>query len=205
MTENKGIHIEEMCTTYILPHLFKQMDTSDEVVLHLESDDIMQIDARFVPREAKRKYLQEFKRMIIDGEIPEEFDQASVEQGVRQDMTEMGNMRSFKPSDIQTKTWKKTLEDLEMKLVVEVTNEQQDKQAVLQTLASVFQTVASNPAVLQDPNARMIFNTILSETGKISPLQLATVSASPPSDGGAALNALTNTNDGQTTRTTSPA
>lgn len=192
MTENKGFHVEEMFNEFVLPHLFKKMDTSDEVVLILDADDITQVDARFVPREAKRKYLSEYKRSIIEGEIPTEFDQAGMEQGVKQGMAEFGNMRSFKPSDIDTKSWKKTLEDLDMKLVVEVTNEQQDKQAVLQTLSTVLQTVASNPLVLQDPNARLIFNTILSETGKISPIQLAAASAAPPSDGGASLNALSN-------------
>jgi len=48
---------------------------------------------------------------------------------------------------------------------------------VLQTLSSILQTVASNPAILQDPNAKMIFSTILSETGRISPLQLSATQA----------------------------
>jgi hypothetical protein len=94
-------------------------------------------------------------------------------QGVRADLGVLGNQRFFKPSDISTKTWKDVLKDYEWEAEVEITDETIDKEPVLTTLSSVLQTIATNPMVLQDPNAKMLFNQILSETGRISPLQLS--------------------------------
>jgi hypothetical protein len=91
----------------------------------------------------------------------------------------LGNQRFFKPSEIPDQTWKELLKDFEMKVTVEVTNENTDKMAVMQTLSSLFQTLASNPMVLQDPNAKMLFSQILTETGRISPLQLSTAAVQP--------------------------
>ena len=81
---------------------------------------------------------------------------------------------------------------------MEITNENRDKSAVLQTLATVMQTLATNPMILNDPNARLVFNKILNETATVSPLELSSVSAnpspvptaSPPETGGANREAL---------------
>lgn len=197
MTENKGLYLEEMLRTYVLPFVKKQMDTSDEVVAILDDQGVSEIDAMFVPKEAIRRHNEAFKESLLNGEIPADFDPATTEQGVRADLSTQGNTRYFKPSDIDETTWKEALKDFEMKVIVEVTNENVDKQAVLTTLATLLQTVASNPAVLQDPNARMLFSRIVSETGVISPIQIAssinTPSASPPG-GAEALSALTTSN-----------
>ena len=42
------------------------------------------------------------------------------------------------------------------------------------TLTTVMQTVAANPAVLQDPNMKMLFNKILEMTGQVSTIELST-------------------------------
>lgn len=63
------------------------------------------------------------------------------------------------------------------------------------TLSTVFNTIASNPNVLQNPDAKMLFNKILLKTNTVSPLELSqqstqqqpAVSASP---GAADMNAL---------------
>lgn len=196
-TENKGLHIEDMMREYVIPHIMKKMDTKDEVVAILDDHEITEIDSMFIPREAIRRYNTEAKRQLIEGEIPSPYQQDVAESQVRQDMAALGNKRFFKPSELEGKTWKKALEGFEMRAVVEVTNEQSDKQAVLTTLSTVLQTIATNPLVLQDQNARMILNAILTETGRISPLQLTTASASsaaPPTGGAEALQDLANTN-----------
>ena len=51
---------------------------------------------------------------------------------------------------------------------------------VLQTLNTTLQTVASNPMVLNDPTMKMLFGQILSETGRISPIQLSSSTIMPP-------------------------
>lgn len=197
MTENKGLDVEDMMRIHIIPHLKTKMNTKDEVVAVLDENSITEIDAMYVPRAAVSLYNKQLKETILNAptdveglrkmEMPQPFDQAKAENEVRQQMAPMGNKRSFKPDDLDEKTWKEALGDFEMKAIVEVTNENADKQAVLTTLSGLLQTIAGNPAILQDPNAKMLFNAILTETGRISPLQLSATSAptaSPPTTGG---------------------
>lgn len=207
MTENKGLHIEDMMREYIIPHLKTKMDTTDEVVAVLEDNEIQQLDAIYVKNSATKHVNQEIKNMVLNGEFPSADDQASMMATTSSQIKDqlsniMGNQRFFKPSEVPDQTWKELLEDFEMKVTVEVTNEQTDKQAVLQTLSSLFQTLASNPMVLQDPNAKMLFSQILTETGRISPIQLSTAAQAPvgqaaPPTGGEALPGLTPTTNVQ--------
>jgi hypothetical protein len=202
MTENKGLHIEDMMREYIIPHLKTKMDTSDEVVAILEDNEIEHVDQIYIKNAAIKHVNQEIKNMVLNGEFPSAEDQTSMTEGVSRNMREqlqnvLGNQRFFKPSEIPDQTWKELLEDFEMKVTVEVTNENTDKQAVMQTLSSLFQTLASNPMVLQDTNAKMLFSAILTETGRISPLQLSTAAAQPvaaPPTGGEALQVTQPTN-----------
>lgn len=201
MTENKGLYIEEMMREYILPHVKTKMNTKDEIMAILDSQGIAEIDAMYVPRQAKKVYNQRMKDAILNVEepLPEGFDANTEEATVKRELSEFGNKRFFAPDEIEEKTWNEALNDFEMTCIVEVTNENTDKQAVLTTLSTVLQTIGSNPAILQDPNARMVFNQILTETGKISPIQLSSASASPPATMGGteALPNLTQQNNEQ--------
>jgi hypothetical protein len=184
MTENKGLAIEDMMREHILPHLKTKMDTKDEIVAILEAEQIAELDAMYVPAEAARRYNSKTfdameRALTSEGDMADiqPFDAGTAQAEVRADVSAQGNKRSFAPDEIGEKTWKEALKDFEMTAIVEVTNEQTDKQAVLSTLSAVLQTIATNPMVLQDPNAKMIFNAILTETGRISPLQLTATAA----------------------------
>lgn len=199
MTENKGLYIEDMMREYIIPHIKTKMDTAEEISAVLEDNEIQYIDQIYVKNAAIRYVNEELKQMVLRGEFPTQEDQMNMTASVSASLKEqlngiMGNQRFFKPSDVPDKTWKEILGDFEMKVTVEVTNENTDKQAVLTTLSSLLQTIASNPMILQDQNAKMLFNQILTETGRISPLQLSTSSSqtpvAPPS-GGESLQGLT--------------
>lgn len=179
MTENKGQDIEKMMRYHVLPHLIKKMDNKDEVVAILDEQGIAEIDAMYVPNVAKKLYNKEAKTAILSGSVPSPYQADIAEGAVRESLAQMGNKRSFKPSDLDDKTWKEALKDLEWEVSVEVTNEGADKLAVMQTLTNVLQTIASNPMILRDPNAKMVFSAILTETGRISPLQLSTTASQP--------------------------
>lgn len=180
MTENKGLDIEDMMRIHILPFIKTKMDTKEEITAILDADGIAEIDALFIPAEAIRRHNKAFKESILQGSVPSPFQPDMAEEQIRKELAPLGNKRFFTPDDLNEKTWKEALDGFVMTCVVEVTNENTDKQAVLQTLSTVLQTVASNPAILQDANARLIFNQILSETGKISPIQLSSASAQRP-------------------------
>lgn len=202
MTENKGLALENMMRTFILPYLKKKMNTKDEIVTILDENEVAEIDAMYVPREAIRRYNERLPDQLLqalqnpESPVPSPFNRETEEAGVRESLAPLGNKRFFKPDEIGQKTWNQALNGFEMEVNVEVTNENTDKGAVLQTLSSILQTISSNPAILQDPNGKMLFNQILKETAVISPLQITTAqarpSASPPNGGNA--GALTDLN-----------
>ena len=185
MTENKGLHIEEMFRKYVIPFLKKKMDTSDEVSATLEAHDITQLDSMYINAEATRRMNKHIKDAMLKdnemgGEIASPFDMQAEKIKLQGELNQTGSTRFIKPSDIDSVTWKEIFKDLEWTLEVEVTNEQSDKEAVLTTLTTVMQTIGSNPMVLNDPNMRLLFNKILEATGSMSPIELKQQPAPTP-------------------------
>lgn len=180
MTENKGLAIEDMMRKYVIPNLKKQLKNKDEIAAILDDAGIQEIDAMYVPHEAAKRFNDQVKKDLLAGIVPSPYQPDIAQQQVRQENGMSGNKRFFKPDELDQKTWDEIFSDFEWDSIkVEVVNENSDKQAVLQTLSTTLQTIASNPAILQDPNAKMLFSAILTETGRISPLQLATAAAQP--------------------------
>jgi hypothetical protein len=172
MTENKGIHVEEMMRRFIIPFLKKQMDTTEEISATLDDYHITQIDALYTKNKAIQIDNNQKKKAILSGQIASNQDLAALQSSVQDGLNTQGNQRFFKPSDIPSKTWKEIFKDLEWDLDVEVTNETGDKATILQTLSTVLTNIASNPALLNNPNAKLVFNKILEATGVVSPVEL---------------------------------
>ena len=181
MTQNKGLAIIQILRNYVIPHFKKTLSDSDEISMILEDYQIKQIDNMYVPAEITRMMNQRKDDIILSGEIydptQEEGLIASTEEEIRSSLT--GNQRFIKPSEVDSKTWKEVFDDMEMDLEIDVTGEVRDVQGALATLTTVLSTVASNPAILQDPNAKMIFNKILMLSGGISPIEISATQAQP--------------------------
>jgi len=186
MTENKGLHTEDMLREHVLPHIKTKMDSSEEILAILDEQGIAEIDAMYVPNEAIRrtnkKKLDILDNYNFDGTLADKLAQvpslSEAQSQVKQDLSTMGNKRSFIPSKDKNVKWKDILKNFEWDIRVEVTNENRDKQAVMQTLTTLFQTLAQT-----DPqSANIVKNKILTETGVVSPLELST--SSPPNVGG---------------------
>ena len=177
MTENKGLHIEDMMRKYVIPYLKKKMDTSDEIAATLDAQGIAQFDAIYVPNEAIRFKNQKIKEDILSGNLVNNLDLADIENQIRGGLSQQGNQRFIKPSDIPDKTWKEYFKDLEWVVEVEITPEQSNKEVILTTLTTVLQSIASNPAVLTDPNMKMLFGKILEQTGAVSAIEVSQMTA----------------------------
>lgn len=184
MTENKGLAIEEMMRKYIIPFLKKKMDTADEIAATLEDYEITQIDTKFIENKTNEIVNSKIKEIILSGLPVSAEDQMAMTQIVqgklKKGLAELGNDRYFVPSDVDDTTWKEMFKDLEWEVEVEITNESIDKDATLTTLTTVLQTVASNPMILNDPNAKMLFNKILENTGVVSTLELKSAQSAQP-------------------------
>jgi len=177
MTENKGLYLKQMLTDYIIPHIKKKMNTSEELSEILEDHQVAALDARFVPNKAIKVVNQKMKDAILSGKAFTE-EQQQEELGIATDtiqnaLSSMGNQRFIKPSDVPNKTWKEVMKDLEWELEYDITGEAKDSQAIMATLTTVLQSLAANPQMLDDPRAKLLFSKILNEAGGVSPVELA--------------------------------
>lgn len=171
MIENKGLYLEEMLREHIIPHLKKQMDTTEEIATTLSMEDITKLDSKWVKAETNR-IINDYKtETILSGKLYEPVNEQAVQNQVAQTLADQGNQRFIKPSDIKDKTWKEMIDGIEYTIDVEVTNEQSNKAERLTTLNELLQTVAKVPQILQDPNGKLFFNKILEESAIISPIQ----------------------------------
>ena len=173
MTENKGLAIEDMLRQKVLPFLKIKMDSSKEIAVILDEHNITQLDALYVPREAVRRFNNDAIEKLIAGEVPSPYQSDISERKVREGLAAFGNQRFLKPSDIPTKTWKEVLKDFEWDVKVEITNEMHDKQALLTSLNSTFQTIMQASKGNLTGEGKVVLNRILSLTGAISPLELS--------------------------------
>lgn len=179
MTENKGLAIEEMWRRFVIPYLKTQLDTSDEIAATLDNQGIKQIDSIYIPNEARRRHFRKAIDTLIESngeEIPTPFDETTEERAIAQELKPLGSQRYFKPSDVEDMTWKELFKDFEWTCEVEVTNEAHDKQAVLTSLTTVLQQLASMGDM---ENARMVLQKLLEETGVFSPMELMAPQMAP--------------------------
>jgi len=186
MLENKGLHLEDMLREFVIPHLKKQMDNADEVSAILDEHNIAKLDAMYVPVEAKRRFNSKAVESVIKAletddysQLPAEFNPQAEQGEVRQEQAALGNQRFFKPSEVETKTWKEGLKDLEWDVIVNVTGEAVNKGQVLTTLSTAL-TVVANPNFANNPQAQLVVSKLLQATGAISPLEIAALPEPQP-------------------------
>lgn len=175
MTENKGLYIEDMFRTFVIPFIKKQMDTAEEVGTTLDEHDITKIDKRYIKNRAVTKSNRKLIDAVLNDQYPNQSDQLastlSAQSEVQDELSPLGNTRYFKPDEV---SWKSQFKNLEWELEVDVTSESSASKDDLATLSTVFTTIADpiKQAVLKTPEGRMLFNKILSITGAVSPLEI---------------------------------
>lgn len=190
MTENKGLAIEEMMREWIIPYLKTQMDTSKEVSATLEDHDITRIDSVFMKNEA----IKNVNKKIMD-EISKNLDRIELKQAVhpidagamyaqemqkmQASMSALGSTRFFKPSELSDKTWNDQFENLDWELEVDVTGENTDKDAALDTLNTALQTIM-NPGFEENKRAQAVVGKILELTGTMSPVEFSSLPDNEP-------------------------
>ena len=182
MTENKALQLEEILRKFVIPHLRKQLDTKEEIIAILDDKGIAEIDARYVPAEAVRRHnKRNIRRALgLEAGLPTPFMQPLEEAQVKQELAPLGNTRVIKVDEASNETWKEILDgDFWDNVRVEITNENKDKQAVMASLTSIFQTIVGMQGRPMTPDERMVFNAVLNETSVLSPLQMSSSSASP--------------------------
>lgn len=178
MVENKGLALEDMLRIHIIPHLKTKMNNDKEILAVLEDHNIQKIDSMYIPNQAIRQSNKKNIEDILNGQI-EGFTNPDVEaNSIRQEFSKLGNARPFAPVVLKDGkevrvTWKEALKDIEWDVEIQITSENKDKAAVLQTLSTTLQTIAGFAGRPMSPDERLVFRHLLEETGVVSPLELS--------------------------------
>lgn len=174
MVENKSLYLEKMLRERIIPFLKKRIDNAEEISSLLSSSEITQIDSKFIEFKSQ-KMVEDFrKQLILSGQMAEEIPMGAIQQNIKNSLTENGQTRYFKPSELEDITWKELLKDIEYDVDINISGESANKEVVLSTLTTLLNTI-KDPAILQDKRAELIFDKIAEETGVISPVELASI------------------------------
>jgi hypothetical protein len=179
MTENKGLALVDMIKTYVIPNIKRKLKNKDEVVAILDGAGIREIDALYVPKAAIKHYNRRAVESVIQAFetddmslVPSPYQKDTEEAKVMQELAQYGNKRFFTPDDLGKLEWSELFSDFDWdNLRVEVTNEQADKQATLQTLASLYTATAQVDPIA----ANVILGKVLTETGVVSPLEVSSL------------------------------
>lgn len=155
-----GIFVNELLNDWILPHLKKRILKGHTLVAEFDEDELKMIDEAIGNRETRKMY----KDALLSGQVPTPDDVAAVQNSVTSELGKFGNKReiSVPPKFL----------DIDGRITANITGELKNKQAILQSLDKIFQTVANsyNPqtgtfAVLDDPRLSRIFGTIIEMSG----------------------------------------
>lgn len=176
MTENKGLDIERMMRTYIIPYLKKKMDTTDEVVVTMNQYNIDKLNKMYVPNEAIRRGNRKMAEQMFAGEIA---DMPNMMAETSQIKNEMATGVYISPEDIEGNTWKKHFKDLEWEVEVDITGEASNTQIMMTTLNTTLQTLVAMQGRPMTPDEKLIFNKILTATGQVSPIEMSQMEQTP--------------------------
>lgn len=178
MTENKDLAIERMLREFILPSFKKSLNHNKEITGTLDSFGIQKIDSKYVPAEAIRRGNRQMVDIALSGQVAPQADFNVLAQQVKGEVSQQGNQRFFNPGEIN---WTEVFKDLEWDLEVDITGEQKDTQAVMETLNTALKFISTaTPEQMNDPNWKLVWNKILEQTSVISPLEIVSIPPTPP-------------------------
>lgn len=167
--EEMGIFLTRIFEKWIIPHLVKKLYNKHVLVSDFSQDELDIIDEGFANYEARK----ETKKMLLAGIAPTQQDYDALKEGRIDAYRRTGGKRYIKIPEGY-------FDDVNAKVTVQVTGEQRNKAVVLQSLATILQTVMAsyNPntgkfGVLEDPTLSRIFGTIVEAAGAgLSPIAL---------------------------------
>lgn len=169
MTENKGLAIEQMMRTHVIPFIKKKLNNSDEVSATLDTHGIERIDAIYIKNEAIRRENNRAIDEILSGEVAQPLDIQGQTAKIQGELQDLGSQRFYKPSEVD---WKTEFADFEWDIEVDVTGEASTTAEDMATLNTAFQTVVSLQGRPMTPEEKFFFNKILEKAGSVSPIEI---------------------------------
>lgn len=164
--ENCGLFLEQVFNEWLLPDFGKSL-TEAHILDIIDDQDDMEIYYT-----AKRKIYQYemLKRYVLQHSVLPTVESLQIAGALVQDQIAKG------PKQVSIEQSYYTDTKYSLKMVI--TGENDKKKENIETLQSMYEVTAANPAALQDPRLMKILNLILEETG-FSPLQINSVNQAP--------------------------
>lgn len=162
LQQEMGIFITEIFEDWVIPFLGTKLNKEHILAYDFSPEELKEIDSKFSIANANKMLVQ----AVLDGRniTPEDY-QAYIDnydQFIKQ-------TKSKRFIEIPKDFYK----DLEAKVTINITGEQRNKAATLESLNNILITYAQNPALATDPVASQIITRIIELSGAgISPIAI---------------------------------
>lgn len=162
LQEEMGIFITEIFEDWIMPFLSKRLNAEHILAHNFTMEELKELDKNFSTYHAN----DITKDLILSGKIVTAEDYLAIQETAKQIVGQTKTQRFLQiPKDYYKK--------FKSKITVNVTGEQRNKAAVLESLINIMTVYAKNPAIAQDPVLMQIFMKIVELSGAgISPVSL---------------------------------
>lgn len=169
--EDMGLFLKRMFGAWVIPYLVKKYSKDFTLASDLFSEEeLKKIDENFATSGANSAMIDEAIENLKDFDAPISVS----DEKYNRKKDEFSNTIKQSGKKRYMKVPKDYFKDIECRVTINTTGEQRNKMATLESLSTILTTAASNPAILQDPNLKAIFDRILELSGAgISPIQMS--------------------------------
>ena len=151
----------EIYRDWIIPDLKREIVKGDEFMEELDSGELNEVADRI----SKSLTNEEVKERVLNGEAVYNNDTDLMREEIKRRFIEEGNHKLIK-------IIKDEFKDSPLDVRVNVAGKQKDLTVVADKLTNVFRQLIASPQVLQDPNMRKLFDSIMEASG-LSPLSFS--------------------------------
>lgn len=157
-----GIFLTEIFEDWVMPYLASRLNREHILAYEFSLEELKDIDEKFTAKYANNEAIE----MILSGKIP---DQETYDQWLQVADEFIKSTKGQRFIQIPKNFYK----NLKAKITVNITGEQRNKAATLESLNNILITYASNPNLSQDPVASQLLARIIELSGAgISPVAI---------------------------------
>lgn len=162
LQEELGIFVTEIFNDWIMPFLANELNKEHILAHDFSVEELKWMDKNYATHESNKKIVE----MILNGELPTPEIQAQFTQDA---ITQVNQTQGTRFVQLLKDDYKK----IGKKVTINITGEQKNKAAVLESLNNILITYAKSPNLSQDPVLMQIFMKLVELSGAgISPVSL---------------------------------
>jgi hypothetical protein len=163
LQQELGIFITEIFEDWIMPYLATKLNREHILAYDFTPEELKEIDRNFATRVANERAAE----LMFEGKIVSAEDYQAFLDNADEFIKQTKNKRFLNiPKDFY--------KNFSAKITVNVTGEQRNKAATLESLTNILMTVANNPALTQDPVLSQVLMKIIELSGAgISPVSIS--------------------------------